>query len=51
MHILTRSQQPWLELSGDAPVFADYYDRNLIWLPESLARFAVVTHEMGSMAP
>lgn len=51
MHIFVRSKAPWLELSGDVPVFADYYDRNLIWPPESLARFAAVDHELGSTAP
>jgi hypothetical protein len=45
MHIFTRSKQSWLELSGDVPVFETYYDRNLVWPPESLARFAVVTAE------
>ncbi len=43
MHIFARSKQSWLALSGDVPVFEAYYDRKLVWPPESLARFAAVT--------
>jgi len=42
MHIFARSKQPWLELSGDIPVYEIYYDREEVWPAESLARFAAV---------
>ncbi|MBT4486127.1 MAG: GFA family protein [Rhodospirillaceae bacterium] len=52
VHIFTRSKQPWLELSGDVPVFDAYYDRNLVWRPESLARFQVIeAGRQGKAAP
>jgi hypothetical protein len=39
MHIFTRSKQPWLNLSGDIPVYEDYYDRETDWPAEKLARY------------
>jgi len=38
IHIFTASKQPWVTLSGDVPVFEEYYDRNVCWPAESLAR-------------
>ncbi len=52
VHIFTRSKTPWLELPGDIPAFEEYYDRNLVWPPESLARFAAAEAGLqGKMAP
>jgi hypothetical protein len=38
IHIYTSSRQPWVVLSGDVPVVAEYYDRKVHWPAESLAR-------------
>jgi hypothetical protein len=38
-HIFTSTKQPWVVLSQDAPVFAEYYDRKAVWSEESLARY------------
>lgn len=39
-HIYVRSKQPWLQLSGEAPQFAAYYDAAKTWPAPSLARYA-----------
>ncbi|APW44844.1 GFA family protein [Rhodoferax saidenbachensis] len=38
VHIFVQSKQPWVVLTGDAPVFDAYYDRDALWPRESLAR-------------
>jgi hypothetical protein len=38
IHIFTASKQPWLVLPPDTPAAVEYYDRERIWRPESLAR-------------
>jgi hypothetical protein len=38
IHIFTSSKQPWVVLPSGAPAVPEYYDRNLYWPPESLAR-------------
>ena len=38
VHIFTASKQPWVRLSDDVPAFAEYYDRDTLWPPDSLAR-------------
>ena len=38
IHIFTSSKQPWVQLPADVPAVAEYYDRQLLWPPESLAR-------------
>ena len=38
IHIYTSSRQPWVVLSEDVPVVAEYYDRSARWPKESLAR-------------
>ena len=38
VHIFTASRQPWVRLSGEVPAFAEYYAREAVWSPESLAR-------------
>lgn len=40
IHIFTSSKQPWVALSGNTPVFAEYYRASEHWSPESLARRA-----------
>ena len=42
VHIFTASKQPWVTLAGDAPVCAEYYDRDALWPAESLARRAAL---------
>lgn len=46
VHIFTRSKQPWLQLSDGVPVFAAYYDRDLVWPAASLARYAAVQADL-----
>lgn len=38
IHIFTQSKQPWVQLSGEVPVMAEYYDREQYWPADSLAR-------------
>ena len=38
VHIFTSTRQPWVRLSEDTPVFAEYYDHEAVWPPASLAR-------------
>jgi len=42
IHIFTSTKQPWVELSPDIPVVADYYDKMDYWPESSLARRAKV---------
>jgi hypothetical protein len=38
IHIFTASKQPWVVIPPGMPAVEEYYDRNLYWPPESLAR-------------
>ncbi len=38
IHIFTSSKQPWVVLPEGTPAVPEYYDRNVYWPPESLAR-------------
>jgi hypothetical protein len=40
VHIFVASKQPWVILPPAARAFREYYDRNEVWPPESLARRA-----------
>ncbi len=40
VHIFTASKQPWVSLPAGTPAFAEYYERENLWPPESLARRA-----------
>jgi hypothetical protein len=40
IHIFTSSKQPWVALTGNTPVFAEYYRASEYWSQESLARRA-----------
>jgi hypothetical protein len=42
VHIFIRSKQPWLQLPAGVPGFEVYYDSNLQWPPDSLARRAAL---------
>jgi hypothetical protein len=42
IHIFTASKQPWLALPDGVPAVAEYYERETVWPPESLARRAVL---------
>jgi hypothetical protein len=38
IHIFTESKQPWLILPTGVPAVAEYYEREMYWPEESLAR-------------
>jgi hypothetical protein len=38
VHIFTASKQPWVVIPPGVPAFPDYYEREELWPPESLAR-------------
>jgi hypothetical protein len=38
VHIFTASKQPWVIIPEGAPAFEEYYEREKLWPPESLAR-------------
>jgi hypothetical protein len=38
VHIFTASKQPWVTIPEGTPAFEEYYDREKLWPPESLAR-------------
>ena len=38
VHIFTASKQPWVLIAPGAPAFDEYYEREQLWPPESLAR-------------
>ena len=41
-HIYTMAKQPWVVLPEGAPAFAEFYDRDMLWPADSLARRAAV---------
>lgn len=38
VHIFTASKQPWVTLPDNTPAFEEYYERETLWPPQSLAR-------------
>lgn len=38
VHIFTASKQPWVVIPPNMPAFSEYYEREKLWPPESLAR-------------
>jgi hypothetical protein len=38
VHIFTASKQPWVIIPQGSPAFVEYYERDTLWPPESLAR-------------
>lgn len=38
IHIFTRSKQPWVILPADVPAVPEYYEREVFWPADSLAR-------------
>jgi hypothetical protein len=38
VHIFTASKQPWVIIPEGTPAFEEYYEREKLWPPESLAR-------------
>jgi len=38
VHIFTASKQPWVIIPQNSPAFEEYYQRDTLWPPESLAR-------------
>jgi hypothetical protein len=48
IHIFTSSKQPWLILPPETPAVSEYYDRNVYWPADSLARrTALLTTQTG----
>jgi len=46
IHIFTSSKQPWVQLPTGVPSVAEYYDRELYWPPESLARRLLIVPQI-----
>jgi hypothetical protein len=42
IHIFTSSKQPWVQLPGGIPVFADFYKPAEQWPKDSLSRYAAL---------
>jgi hypothetical protein len=47
IHIFTSSKQPWVVLPPGAPAVPEYYDRELYWPPDSLARRVTMRAKLG----
>jgi hypothetical protein len=47
IHIYTSTKQPWVILPEATPAVPEYYDRELYWPPESLARRRALLGEPG----
>lgn len=47
IHIYTASKQPWLTLPDGVPAVPGYYDRELCWPAESLARRQALLQRAG----
>ncbi len=37
-HVFVSSKQPWVQIPPDVPQFAEYYELEQVWSPESLER-------------
>jgi hypothetical protein len=48
VHIFTASKQPWVLLAQNVPAFAEYYDREVVWSKESLARREVLLPQIAA---
>jgi hypothetical protein len=38
VHIFTASKQAWVQIPQGTPAFAEYYEREALWPPQSLTR-------------
>jgi hypothetical protein len=47
IHIFTSSKQPWVVLPPGAAAVPEYYDRDLHWPPDSLARRVAMRARLG----
>ena len=47
IHIFTASKQPWVVLAPGTPAMPGYYDREVHWPPESLARREALLSQPG----
>jgi len=47
IHIFTSSKQPWVALPPGTPAVPEYYDRDLYWPPDSLARRIAMRAKLG----
>lgn len=48
IHIFTSTRQPWVSLPANARAVPEYYDRERVWPPESLDRWAAMLRARGS---
>ncbi|HEX7923141.1 MAG TPA: GFA family protein [Bradyrhizobium sp.] len=46
VHIFTSSRQPWVTFPPGAKVFAEYYDRKVVWPEEAQERWRVLREQM-----
>jgi len=51
VHIFTSTKQPWIALSDDVPVMAEFYPRKEIWQQASLDRLAAAFEKAGIRPP
>jgi hypothetical protein len=49
-HIFTKSKLKWITLPESVPAFEVYYDRNVLWPPDSLERLAALRARASSDA-
>jgi hypothetical protein len=42
VHIFTRSKLSWIAIPDSAPAFPVYYDRDVLWAPDSLRRLDAI---------
>lgn len=51
IHIFTSTKQPWVVLAAETPAVPEYYDRNLHWPKESLARRETLLATLAAEPP
>jgi hypothetical protein len=51
IHIFTSTKQPWVVLAAETPAVPEYYDRNLHWPKESLARRETLLAKLAAEPP
>ena len=47
LHIYTKSQRTFVSIQDGKPQFEEYYDRNEVWRPESLERWAALLPDIN----
>jgi hypothetical protein len=51
IHIYTSSKQPWVVLPPGTPAVPEYYEREKLWPPESLARREAALNKAAAQNP